>query len=130
MIKLFHKNCESTTVPLRKLRKKEELEEPKTSKSFIGMLALNLIRCFEEEGSLEDRPWSGRLALRVGRVHVVQSVREDLAAKTGSSIAPEDEKRTGISEPPIRCILHEMLELYPYKMQTLHQLLTADTSAR
>lgn len=81
---------------------------------------------------MEDRPRSGRPALRADRVHVVQSVMEDMAAETstGSSSAREAERRTGIPEASIRRILHGMLDLYPYKIQTLHQLLPADTDAR
>ena len=89
---------------------------------------LNLVRCFEETRSLENRPQSDRPALRAGRVHVIQSVMEDLAAETStvSSSACEAKERT---EPSIRCILHRMLDLYPYKIQAPHQLLSADTGA-
>ena len=71
---------------------------------------LNVVRHFEETGSLEDHPLSGRPALRTDRVHVVQNVMKDLAAdtSTGSSSAREAERRTGIPEPWIRRILHRI----------------------
>lgn len=130
VVKLFYKNGESTTVTLRKFRTEKGLKAQKSPISLNGIL--NLVRRFEETGSLEDRPRSGRPALRADRVHVVESVMEDMAAETstGSSSAREAQRRTGIPEPSIRRILHGMLDLYPYKIQALHKLLPADTGAR
>ena len=73
-----------------------------------------------------DHPQSGRPTLRADRVHVVQNIMDDLTANTSteSSSTHEAEKRTGIPELSIRRILHD---LYPCKMQALHQLLPADT---
>ena len=63
IVKLSNKNGESTTV---------------------------MLRMFHTE-SLGDHPGSGRPVLRADRVHVVQSVMENLAAETssGSSSARE-----------------------------------------
>ena len=63
---------------------------------------------------------------------MVQSVKVDFTGETStkSSSVLEAERRTGIPEPSIRHILHEMLDLYPYIIQVLHQLLPADTGAR
>ena len=63
---------------------------------------------------------------------MVQSVMEDLAAEisTGSISARLAERRTRIPEPSIRRILNGILDLYPYKIQALHQLLQADTGGR
>lgn len=56
------------------------------------------------------------------RVHVVQSVMEDLAVETSteSSSARQAGRRTEIPEPSI---------LYPYRIQVLRQFLPADTDA-
>ena len=87
---------------------------------------LSLVLRFEETRNSEDHPRSGRPVLRADCVYVVQSVMEDLATRTpGSSTAREAETRTGI-----RRTLYGILNLYPYKIQTLHQLLPADTGAR
>ena len=68
---------------------------------------LSLVRRFEETGRLKDRPRSGR-PLRENRVHKIQSIMEDLDPEisTGSSIAHEAERRTGISKLSIPPILH------------------------
>ncbi|GBM02257.1 hypothetical protein AVEN_108806-1 [Araneus ventricosus] len=108
-------------------------EELKAYKRPISLKTiLNLLRRFEETGSLEDRPRSGRLSLNAVRVHVVESVMEELASETstGSSSAREAGRITGLTESSIRRILHGILNLHPYKIQALHQLLPADFDER
>ena len=63
---------------------------------------------------------------------MVQSIMEDLATETatGSSSVHEAERRMGILEPSIGLILLGLLDLYPCKIQELHQLLLADTGAK
>ena len=130
VVKLFYKNGESITVTLLKFCWEKVLKAQKRSFSFNEIL--NLVRSFEKTGSLEDRPWSGRPALRVNRVHVVQFVIKDLAAKTltDSSNVREAERRMGIPDLSIQRILHLMLDLHPYEIQALHQLLPEDTSSK
>ena len=74
------------------------LNVPKNLISLNWML--NLGRRFEGTRSLEDRPRSGRPALKAQCMHVIQSVMEDLAAdtSTGSSnaLGPEKERDSGI----------------------------------
>ena len=81
-------------------------------------------------GNLENRPQSGRPSSKANYVYMVQSDMEDLKASTsmGSLSAREIERR--ILELSIRHVLHGMLDLYPYKIQVLHQLLPADTCER
>ncbi|GBM26491.1 hypothetical protein AVEN_260248-1 [Araneus ventricosus] len=57
---------------------------------------------------------------------------DELAAEisTGSSSGREAGKVTGIPESPMRRLLHGSLNLYPYKIQTLHQLLHVDFDER
>lgn len=49
---------------------------------------------------------------------------------TGNINAREARKITGIPGSSIRRILHAMVDLYPYVLQILHQLLHADTDKR
>lgn len=130
LVKLFYKNGESTTIALRKFRTEKGLKAQKSPISLNGIL--NLVRRFEETGSLEDRPRSGRPSLSADRVHAVKSAMEKVAAETstGSSSAREAGRITGIPQSSIRRILHGILDLYPYKIQTLHQLVPADTGKR
>ncbi|GBN23107.1 hypothetical protein AVEN_232588-1 [Araneus ventricosus] len=53
---------------------------------------------------------------------------EELAAETstGNRSAREARRITGIPESSTRRILHGIVNLYPYKIQALHQLLPAD----
>ncbi|GBM32272.1 hypothetical protein AVEN_275039-1 [Araneus ventricosus] len=97
LVKLFYTNGESTTIALRKFRTEEGLKAQKSPISSNGIL--NLARRFQETGSLEDRPRSGRPSLRADRVHVVQSVTEESAAETstGSSSAREAEENSADS---------------------------------
>ena len=81
---------------------------------------------------MEDRPRSGRPKLRADRVHMVQSIMEDLVTEssTGTSSVREAKRRMRIPEQSIRGIPHEMLDLHLHKIQVLRQLLSADTGAR
>lgn len=83
---------------------------------------------FKETENIEDRQRSGRPCFGGDRVHFVKSVMEKMTAKisTRCSSAREPERIKKILESSIRCVFHEVLCLYPYKIQTLHQLLPAD----
>ena len=130
LIKLFYKNGESATSTLRKFRTTKAIKEKKGPISLSGIL--KLVKRFEETGCLEDRPRSGRPSLGEERVTAVQRVMEDMAAGSskGSSSAREAGKILGMPESSIRRILHGILQMYPYKLQLLHDIMPADIAAR
>ncbi|GFX90382.1 uncharacterized protein TNCV_5067691 [Trichonephila clavipes] len=51
-------------------------------------------------------------------------------AASGTSSAPEAARRLGLPPSSVHNILRRILQLYPYKLQSCHQLLPADTSQR
>lgn len=56
---------------------------------------------------------------------------ENLTAETSTgSSSVRESRRTAILELSIRRILHGMVDRYPYKIQALDQLLSADIDAR
>ncbi|GFX37186.1 uncharacterized protein TNCV_199371 [Trichonephila clavipes] len=51
-------------------------------------------------------------------------------AASGTSSARETARRLGLPPSFVRNILRQILQLYPYKLQSCHELLPADTAQR
>ncbi|GFW27496.1 uncharacterized protein TNCV_163361 [Trichonephila clavipes] len=51
-------------------------------------------------------------------------------AASGTSSAREAARRLGLPPSSVRNILRRILQLYPYKLQSCHELLPADTAQR
>lgn len=130
LVKLFYLNGESATVALRKFRTAKGLKTKKGPMSCSGIL--KLVQRFEDTGSLEDRPRSGRPSLAESRITEVETTMNALAAESsmGSSSARKAGRILNVPDSSIRRILHGILHLYPYKLQSLQELQTGDTAAR
>ena len=104
----------------------------KKEKSFSLSEMLKFVKRFVETGRLEDHPRSGRASLTEGRVSAVESVIEDKAAEssTGCCSAHGTGKILGQFESSIRHIFHKVLDLYPYKLGSLHQIKPIDIDTR
>ncbi|GFW02098.1 hypothetical protein TNCV_4854381 [Trichonephila clavipes] len=85
-----------------------------------------LIRCFEEMDNLKDRPCSGAPRLlevcTSSVVSQMNALREQSSRGVPVYSIREVAQNTNISKTPVFRILHGVLQLYPYKLQSLQQL--------
>ncbi|GFV46610.1 uncharacterized protein TNCV_4201 [Trichonephila clavipes] len=93
---------------------------------------LKLVKRFEETGKLEDRARAGRPCLKEARAPCIIVEMEAIAPKaaSGTSSAREAARRLGLPPSSVRNILRRILQLYPYKLQSCHELLPADSAQR
>ncbi|GFV49421.1 DUF4817 domain-containing protein [Trichonephila clavipes] len=105
-------NEESATIALRKFRVKKNVKSGKGPLTPAGLL--KLVKRFEETGKLEDRTRAGRPCLKEAR----------------TSSAREAARRLGLPPSSVRNILRRILQLYPCKLQSFHEILQADTAQR
>ncbi|GFX67522.1 uncharacterized protein TNCV_3932641 [Trichonephila clavipes] len=94
--------------------------------------ALLLVKRFEETGKLEDRARAGRPCLKEARALCIAVEMETIAseAASGTSGAREAARRLGLPPSSVRNILRRIFQLYPYKLQSCHELLPADTAQK
>ncbi|GFV12807.1 uncharacterized protein TNCV_4476321 [Trichonephila clavipes] len=85
-----------------------------------------------ETGRLEDRERAGRPCLKEARAACIAIEMEANAseAASGTSSAREAARRLGLPPSSVRNINRRILQLYPYKLQSCHELLPADTAQR
>ncbi|GFS98429.1 DUF4817 domain-containing protein [Nephila pilipes] len=123
-------NEESATVALRKFRLQKNVKSGNRPLTVAGFT--KLVQRFEENGSLQDRVRSGRPSLRQTRSARVAAEMETLASEyaAGTSSAREAVRRLEFPPSSIRNILHGVLNQYPYKLQSYHELLPSDTVER
>ncbi|GFU90619.1 DUF4817 domain-containing protein [Trichonephila clavipes] len=126
LVKLFYMNEESATIALHKFRVQKNV---KSRKGPAGLL--KLVKRFEETGKLEDRARAGRPCLKEARAPCITVKMEEIAseAASGTNSAREAARRLDLPSS-VRNILRRILQLYPYKLQSCHELLPADTAQR
>ncbi|GFY19963.1 uncharacterized protein TNCV_2146561 [Trichonephila clavipes] len=85
-----------------------------------------------ETGKLEDRARAGRPCLKEARAPCIAVEMEAIAseAASGTNSAREAARRLGLPPSSVRNILRRILQLYPYKLQSCHELFPADTAQR
>ncbi|GFX75849.1 DUF4817 domain-containing protein [Trichonephila clavipes] len=125
LVKLFYMNEESATIALRKF------QVQKNVKSGKGPLTPGQTS-FKETGKLEDRARAGRPCLKEARASCITVEMEGIAseAASGTSSAHKAARRLGLPPSSVRNILRRILQLYPYELQSCHELLPADTAQR
>ncbi|GFX73454.1 DUF4817 domain-containing protein [Trichonephila clavipes] len=130
LVKLFYMNEESATIALRKFRVQKNVKSGKGPFTPTGLL--KLVKRFEETGKLEDRARAGRPFLKEAHAPCIAVEMEAIAseAASGTSSAREAARRLGLPPSSVRNILRRILQLYPYKLQSCHELLPADTAQR
>ncbi|GFS64827.1 DUF4817 domain-containing protein [Trichonephila clavipes] len=130
LVKLFYMNEESATIALRKFRVQKNVKSGKGPLTPAGLL--KLVKRFEETGKLEDRARAGRPCLKEARAPCIAVEMEAIApeAASGTSSAREAARRLGLPPSSVRNIFRRILQLYPYKLQSCHELLPADTAQR
>ncbi|GFX00427.1 DUF4817 domain-containing protein [Trichonephila clavipes] len=130
LVKLFYMNEESVTIALRKFRVQKNVKSGKGPLTLAGLL--KLVNRFEETGKLEDPARAGRPCLKEACSPCIAVKMEAIAseAASGTSSAREAARRLGLPPSSVRNILRRILQLYPYKLQSCHELLPADTAQR
>ncbi|GFV53387.1 DUF4817 domain-containing protein [Trichonephila clavipes] len=123
-------NEESATIALRKFRVQKNVKSGKGP--LTPACLLKLVKRFEETGKLEDRARAGRPCLKEARAPCIAVEMEAIASEvaSGTSRAREAARRLGLPPSSVRNILRRILQLYPYKLQSCHELLPADTAQR
>ncbi|GFW88204.1 DUF4817 domain-containing protein [Trichonephila clavipes] len=123
-------NEESATIALGKFRVQKNVKSGKGPLTPAGLL--KLVKRFEETGKLEDRARAGRPCLKEARAPCIAVEMETIAseAASGTSSAREAARRLGLPPSSVHNILRRILQLYPYKLQSCHELLPADTAQR
>ncbi|GFV51281.1 DUF4817 domain-containing protein [Trichonephila clavipes] len=93
---------------------------------------LKFVKRFEETGKLEDRARTGRPCLKEARAPCIAVEMEEIAseAASGTNSAREAARRLGLPPSSVPNILRRILQLYPYKLQSCHELLPADIAQR
>ncbi|GFV81148.1 DUF4817 domain-containing protein [Trichonephila clavipes] len=126
LVMLFYMNEESATIALSKFRVQKNVKSRKGLLTPAGLL--KLVKRFEETGKLEDRARAGRPCLKEARAPCIIVEMEAIApeAASGTSSAREAARRLGLPPPPssVCNILRRILQLYPYKLQSCHELWT------
>jgi hypothetical protein len=81
---------------------------------------------------LEDRVIAGQPCLRKARSPRAASEKEALASElaAGTSGAREAARLLGLPPSSVRNIFHGIPDLYPYRLQSCHELLAADAVQR
>ncbi|GFS84012.1 uncharacterized protein TNCV_2364191 [Trichonephila clavipes] len=81
---------------------------------------------------LEDRARAGRPCLTEARAPCIAVEMEAIVseAASGTNSVREAARRLGLPPSSFRNILRRILQLYPYKLQSCHELLQADTAQR
>ncbi|GFV32150.1 DUF4817 domain-containing protein [Trichonephila clavipes] len=130
LLKLFYMNEKSATIALRKFRVQKNVKSGKGPLTPAGLL--KLVKRFEETGKLEDRARAGRPCLKEERAPCIAVEMEAIASEASSvtSSACEAARLLGLPPSSVRNILRRILQLYPYKLQSCHELLPADTAQR
>ncbi|GFV70084.1 DUF4817 domain-containing protein [Trichonephila clavipes] len=130
LVKLFYMNEESAIIALRKFPVQKNVKSGKGPLTPAGLL--KLVKRFEKTGKLEDRARAGRPCLKEARAPCIAVEMEAIAseAASGTSSAREAARRLGLPPLSVRNILRRILQLYPYKLQSCHELLPADTAQR
>ncbi|GFX83343.1 DUF4817 domain-containing protein [Trichonephila clavipes] len=129
-VKLFYMNEESATIALRKFRVQKNAKSGKGPLTIEGLL--KLVKRFEKTGKLEDRTRAGRPCLKKERAPGIAVEMEAIASEAASmtSSAREAARRLGLPPSCVSNILRRILQLYPYKLQSCHELLPPDTAQR
>ncbi|GFV73870.1 DUF4817 domain-containing protein [Trichonephila clavipes] len=130
LVKLFYMNQESATIALRKFQVQKNVKSGKGPLTPAGLL--KLVKRLEETGKLEDRAQTGRPCLKEACAPCIAVEMEAIASEAASwtSSAREAARRLGLPSSSVRNILRRLLQLYPYKLQSCHELLPADTAQR
>ncbi|GFV49145.1 DUF4817 domain-containing protein [Trichonephila clavipes] len=130
LVKLFYMTEESATIALRKFRVQKNVKSGKGPLTPAGLL--KLVKRFEETGKLEDRARAGRPCLKEERAPCIAVEMEAIASEAASetSSVREAARRLGLPPSSVHNILRRILQLYPYKLQSCHVLLPADTAQR
>ncbi|GFU89422.1 DUF4817 domain-containing protein [Trichonephila clavipes] len=119
LVKLFYMNEESATIASRKFRVQKNVKSGKGPLTPAGLS--KFVKRFEETGKLEDR---ARACIAVEMEAIASE------AASGTSSAREAARRLGLPPSSVDNILRQILQLYPYKLQSCHELLPADTAQR
>ncbi|GFX34364.1 DUF4817 domain-containing protein [Trichonephila clavipes] len=127
---ILHEREESATIALRKFRVQKNVKSGKGP--LTPACLLKLVKRFEETGKLEDRARAGRPCLKEARAPCIAVEMEAIASEvaSGTSRAREAARRLGLPSSSVRNILRRILQPYPYKLQSCHELLPADTAQR
>ncbi|GFV92087.1 DUF4817 domain-containing protein [Trichonephila clavipes] len=127
LMKLFYMNKESATFALCKFRVQKNVKSGKGPLTPSGLS--KLVKRFEETGKLEDRARAGGPCLKEARAPCIAVEMEAIASEAASGTSSAREAASQLGLPPSSVLnIRRILQLYPYKLQSCHELLPADTA--
>ncbi|GFT81199.1 hypothetical protein TNCV_3345661 [Trichonephila clavipes] len=91
-------------------------------------LLVKLFYMNEESATIALRKFRVQKNVKSGPCIAVEMEAIVSEAVSGTSSAREAARRLGLPPSSVRNILRRILELYPYKLQSCHELLPADTA--
>ena len=124
LVQLFYGNDRSSSVTLRRFRTirgiKNESDGPRRS------TLASLIDRFEETGSVEDKPRSGRPSIEEDSIHMVEEAIQENPHTSVRRVAGA----MGISRSSVGKVLRQHLQMHPYRVHVVHALTENDKTTR
>ena len=120
MVGLYYKNGCSATAALRCYKTEHKL----LHYPFTAMAVTKLIKKFKKHGVVTDLPKSGRPSVSS---EVIDTVKEENRAgkensATGCYYSTQISNATGVPHSTVKKILHQKLNMRPYRLKNVHHL--------
>jgi len=128
IIELYYQNSLSPITTVRKFQTSKNLH----CKPFEAQTVSRLVAKFKQTGSVCDAPKSGRPSLDDDTTKTVEKAitASQQDSQFGSCSSRGVALQSGISQTSVLKIMKKRLKLYPYKIQSHHELLERDYGQR
>ncbi len=126
IVRHYYASNASATAALRSYKREHNLKND----PFCTKTIARIIQRFEETGSVEDKPRTGRPSLQDEREQAVCDALQTTATAIGTSSTRRVSAATNIPQPSVYRILVNKMKLFPYRLRTSHAITTADMESR
>lgn len=128
LVKCFYKNGESATSALRAFNKIHKRKGNVCTKAAV----INLVKKFEEKGSVQDKYRSGRPRISDEKINLVAETANEMKSTAHLGVV-SCSKIANVTQMPLsstRKILREYLQWRPYRLHTVQYLKETDYELR
>lgn len=128
LVRAYYQSGNSATAALRQLNKENNRKTNICSEATVR----NLIQRFEELGSVEDRPRSGRPRVPEETIEFVadSTIQIQSESSIGTASCSDVAKKMSMPLSTVRKILREYLNWRPYRLQIVQELKENDSISR
>jgi transposase len=126
IVRLYYASNSCPTAALRSYKREHNLRND----PFSIVTIQRIIQRFEETGSVEDRPRSGRPSLQKEREHVVETALRTTTTAIGTSSTRRISEEANIPQSSVYRILVNKMKLFPYHLRISHALCPTDKALR